>query len=342
MLELAYKGQVFKAGDSVRGMTRAEYDALPEEEKNGLIVITDEPCPSEGGGDGQPGADGKDGKDGVDGGPVGSIISFMGTVAPKDYLICDGATYDISVYPELAQHFNTQFGSMNYFGGDGTTTFAVPDLRNQFIRGYHGSATTISGDIGKLQYPTEVPTTHQREPVMSDQYACLLIHSGEFPANHDGYVYQDDKRALYLTRYQDFSLEDPVYDEYAGYAVRPMNVAVLFCIKARDAKNAENVYSTEEQVVGTWIDGKPIYKKTTIIGSASLSLSTRVVVSFPGSENIDTLIKREVNAASNNQQFIDEFFVLINQKKQILVYMDSGSATFAPFILTLYYTKTTD
>jgi hypothetical protein len=36
--------------------------------------------------------------------PVGHIISHMGTVAPKHYLICDGAEYNIADYSHLAQH----------------------------------------------------------------------------------------------------------------------------------------------------------------------------------------------------------------------------------------------
>ena len=68
--------------------------------------------------------------------PVGNIISFMGTIAPSGYLICDGAEVNIADYPNLANHFETQFGSKNYFGGNGTTTFAVPDLRNEFLRGH--------------------------------------------------------------------------------------------------------------------------------------------------------------------------------------------------------------
>ena len=60
--------------------------------------------------------------------PVGSVISYMGMTAPDNYLICDGTTYNISDYPFLADHIKNNFGSYNYFGGDGTTTFAVPDL----------------------------------------------------------------------------------------------------------------------------------------------------------------------------------------------------------------------
>jgi hypothetical protein len=60
--------------------------------------------------------------------PVGHIISHMGTVAPKHYLICDGSEYNISDYPYLVQHIIDNFGTVNYFGGDGESTFCVPDL----------------------------------------------------------------------------------------------------------------------------------------------------------------------------------------------------------------------
>ena len=61
--------------------------------------------------------------------PVGTIIMVTGSVAPENYVLCDGTMYLISQFPVLASHFQTQFGSKNYFGGDGTTTFAVPDVR---------------------------------------------------------------------------------------------------------------------------------------------------------------------------------------------------------------------
>ena len=67
--------------------------------------------------------------------PVGEIINYMGTIVPEHYLECDGKTYNITDYPILAEHIKTNFGSYNKFGGDGTTTFAVPDLRGEFLRG---------------------------------------------------------------------------------------------------------------------------------------------------------------------------------------------------------------
>ncbi len=61
--------------------------------------------------------------------PVGHIMSVMGINAPEHYLVCDGSIYNILDYQKLANYFLTEFGSISYFGGDGITTFAVPDMR---------------------------------------------------------------------------------------------------------------------------------------------------------------------------------------------------------------------
>ena len=66
--------------------------------------------------------------------PVGTIISYLGNNAPDGYLFCDGTEYNIVDYPALASHFETEFGTKNYFGGDGETTFKVPDLQGEFLR----------------------------------------------------------------------------------------------------------------------------------------------------------------------------------------------------------------
>ena len=65
---------------------------------------------------------------GIEDTPVGEIIRTVGNETPKHYLACDGSVYNIADYPHLAQYFKDNFGISNAFGGDGTTTFAVPDL----------------------------------------------------------------------------------------------------------------------------------------------------------------------------------------------------------------------
>ena len=72
--------------------------------------------------------------------PVGHIISHIGTTAPKHYLICDGSEYNITDYPYLAQHIQNSFNIVNYFGGDGVNTFAVPSLSNLSINWYDTNA----------------------------------------------------------------------------------------------------------------------------------------------------------------------------------------------------------
>ena len=68
---------------------------------------------------------------GPDGNPIGTVIDYMGKSAPDDYLICNGETYQISDWPDLADFFEAQYGKKNEFGGDGTSTFGVPALSGE-------------------------------------------------------------------------------------------------------------------------------------------------------------------------------------------------------------------
>ena len=77
--------------------------------------------------------------------PVGSIISYMGNNVPKHYLPCDGSIYNIADYPELALHIKNEFGTYNYFGGDGITTFAVPDRDSKIYSSIITPATSATG-----------------------------------------------------------------------------------------------------------------------------------------------------------------------------------------------------
>lgn len=63
--------------------------------------------------------------------PTGTIIKILGissTKAPSGYVKCNGAVYSISYHKNLADYIKTTFGSYNFFGGDGVTTFAVPSI----------------------------------------------------------------------------------------------------------------------------------------------------------------------------------------------------------------------
>lgn len=83
--------------------------------------------------------------------PVGTISWYTNTDPPPGYLICDGSLISRNLYSDLFAVIGTTFGS-----GDGSTTFALPDLRAAFIRGT-GSANGYNGQaIGEKQEPTYI------------------------------------------------------------------------------------------------------------------------------------------------------------------------------------------
>lgn len=157
--------------------------------------------------------------------PVGTIISFMGVNAPAGYLKCDGTVYNISQYQELANHFKSNFGNAGYFGGNGSTTFAVPDLRGEFLRGT-GTASRNTGsgaNVGGHQNGTCVP--YIGVGPSASQFIYGYVDEWTSPLEIDSVI----KRA------------SKVYGANVGYSgnqsqisaitTRPTNTAVLYCIK---------------------------------------------------------------------------------------------------------------
>lgn len=66
---------------------------------------------------------------------VGSTWMYGGGIPPDGYLLCNGQIYQISDYPLLAAVVGFQFG------GNGTTTFGVPDFRGRLPVGRGKSDT---------------------------------------------------------------------------------------------------------------------------------------------------------------------------------------------------------
>ena len=76
---------------------------------------------------------------------VGQLMIVAFNFAPQSWLLCDGATYAVSQYEALF----TLIG--NIYGGDGKTTFCVPDLRGRFPMGQgigNGLSPIALGQIG--------------------------------------------------------------------------------------------------------------------------------------------------------------------------------------------------
>lgn len=72
--------------------------------------------------------------------PIGAMLSYGGGVAPGGWLICDGASYSIALYPLLFDAIGMTFGGS---GG----SFNVPDARDRALYGL-GSAWLLGGTDG--------------------------------------------------------------------------------------------------------------------------------------------------------------------------------------------------
>lgn len=74
---------------------------------------------------------------------TGEVKAYAGATAPTGYLLCDGTVYNIVDYPALG----TLCGST--YGGNGTTTFAVPNLKGR---------VPVGRDSGQTEFDTRGET----------------------------------------------------------------------------------------------------------------------------------------------------------------------------------------
>jgi len=78
---------------------------------------------------------------------VGSVAFFAFVTPPTGWLKCDGSAVSRTTYSQLFAAIGTNYGA-----GNGSTTFNVPDLRGEFIRGWDdGRGVDAGRGIGTAQ-----------------------------------------------------------------------------------------------------------------------------------------------------------------------------------------------
>lgn len=135
----------------------------------------------------------------------GIIEMFGGDTAPVGYLECDGAVVLRATYPDLFAAIGETHGA-----GDGVTTFALPDLRGEFVRGWdHGRGIDAARDVG------------------SAQGQAVQAHTHSIPSNSDqgtGTVSVEDGDGTGTPRAINTG-------STGGTETRPRNVALMYVIK---------------------------------------------------------------------------------------------------------------
>lgn len=218
-----------------------------------------------------------------DGTPIGTILSYGGANAPSGYILCDGRAVSRTDYDKLFEKIGTTFGA-----GDGSTTFNVPDLRDKVAQGANGNlGEELEAGLPNITGNFAADTTNSStfDGAFSKTNGSSVRGLSEASNTHTGRI--------------NFSASDS-NDIYGNSdTVQPPAVAVNFIIKATastgevpadveldddktttanvwsasktndEIKNVDNKnnYSTTETVIGKWIDGKPIYRKTFVLTS---------------------------------------------------------------------------
>ena len=74
--------------------------------------------------------------------PSGAVMYFAGQTAPSGWLKANGAAVSRTAYAALFAAIGTTYGA-----GDGSTTFNLPDLRGEFMRGWDDGRGIDSGRV---------------------------------------------------------------------------------------------------------------------------------------------------------------------------------------------------
>ena len=141
--------------------------------------------------------------------PSGAVMPFATSTEPSGWLECDGSAVSRDTYSDLFSAIGTTFGS-----GNGSTTFNLPDLRGEFVRGWDNGRGLDSGrSFGTGQTATSI----------SDR---ALDNNG----TNDRHLFKNtDGTDGTVATQADASDTNSYTSTY--YKVRPTNVALMYCIK---------------------------------------------------------------------------------------------------------------
>lgn len=142
--------------------------------------------------------------------PAGIVAYFAMSATPAGWLKANGAAVSRITYAALFAAIGTTFGA-----GDGATTFNLPDLRGEFIRGYDDGRGVDSGRaLGSKQTDDIKIHTHQIRGSGGGQFT-------------DNYTPGNGAASADYT----IGMFDGGIGNTGGAETRPRNVALLACIK---------------------------------------------------------------------------------------------------------------
>ena len=159
----------------------------------------------------------------------GFIMPFAGGVAPAGWLKANGVAVSRSTYSDLFGVIGTTYGV-----GDGSTTFGLPDLRAEFIRGWDDGRGVDSGRLlGSWQ--AQQTQAHKHISGLGEAFTGMAgpLFGSSTTKNHRGMAggIDYDNFLEYTNDGTTYSGASPNASGVIGTETRPRNVAMLYCIK---------------------------------------------------------------------------------------------------------------
>jgi microcystin-dependent protein len=160
----------------------------------------------------------------TDGPFVGEIRMFGGNFAPKGWFMCDGSLQSVSQYEALFNLIGTTYG------GDGVSTFALPDLRSRIPMhmGTFQGQTYIIGEAGGVESVTLTRgqlAAHSHKFAGTTDQAASNIASNAVPAS----LPAQDVRFPYGTDEPVHAIS-PTIVEPTGGSKAHMNIQPYLCV----------------------------------------------------------------------------------------------------------------
>ena len=167
----------------------------------------------------------------IGGVPTGAVFYFAANTAPTGFLKADGTAVSRTTYAALFAVTGTTYGA-----GNGSTTFNLPDLRGEFIRGWDdGRGVDASRAFGSAQgYATAKPQTTTATRLLGDGTTTTIDASTTNPSAI-GFTRVSKTTEGVTTGSVDSANAGQEIDVLQGVTgdaeTRPRNVALLACIK---------------------------------------------------------------------------------------------------------------
>ena len=169
--------------------------------------------------------------------PVGTILAHAANTPPSGFLECNGSNISRSTYATLFSTISTTFGV-----GDGSSTFALPDLRGQFIRGWANTGSTDASRVfGSTQTDQNKNHTHTTDSTsltggirkISEGFGAGGSATGVFTKTADGNNSITGSSSTSPVGGVDFdgTHTHTISSSGGGTEARPTNLALMYIIK---------------------------------------------------------------------------------------------------------------